>query len=569
VGRGDSKGEQETRRLRSNFEPGTTRWAVRRSQWRALGLTDAEMERPKIAIVNSSSQLSVCFSHLDELSRVVQLAVREAGGLPFEIRTVAPSDFITNAGRQGRYLLPSRDLIVNDIEVAVEGALLDGMICLASCDKTAPAHLMAAGRLNVPTVVVIGGYQGYGTCGGEPCDIEDVFESVGGVATGNISLEQLRAMTDVAVDGPGVCSGLGTANTMHIMCEALGMAMPGSAPVRAGSARMSDAARQAGARIVAMVEENLQPREVLTPSAFENAVMVLLAISGSINAVRHLQGVAVEAEVDVKIHELLEKYADEIPLLCQIRPAGPGRVYQLEQHGGARAVMKRLVSKLHTDALSVTGMTVGGVLEELEVVPDDGFVKTVENPAAPGPALAILRGSLAPEGAIVKMGAFSTDEARFSGRARVFGSQEEALAALERGSIHDGDVLVLRGLGPKGGPGVASASWFTAALSGTELSGKVAIVTDGQLSGLNKGLAVGQVMPEAAEGGPLALVQDGDAIVIDFESRSLDLGVSPEELRHRRDEWLPPEPTPERGWLSVYQQVVQPMSMGAVLGPRD
>jgi dihydroxy-acid dehydratase len=392
---------------------------------------------------------------------------------------------------------------------------------------------------------------------------------VGGVATGNISLEQLRAMTDVAVDGPGVCSGLGTANTMHIMCEALGMAMPGSAPVRAGSARMSDTARQAGARIVAMVEEDLRPRELLTSSAFENAVMVLLAISGSINAVRHLQGVAVEAEVDVKIHELLEKYADDIPLLCRIRPAGPGRVHQLEQHGGARAVMKRLAAKLHTEALTVTGMTVGRVLEELEVAPEDGFVKTVENPAAPGPALAILRGNLAPEGAIVKMGAFSTDEARFSGRARVFGSQQEALEALERGSIRAGDVLVLRGLGPKGGPGVASASWFTAALSGTELSGKVAIVTDGQLSGLNKGLAVGQVMPEAAEGGPLALVQDGDAIVIDFDSRSLDLGVSPEELQRRKDEWTPPEPTPERGWLSIYQQVVQTMSMGAVLGPRD
>ncbi len=232
-------------------------------------------------------------------------------------------------------------------------------------------------------------------------------------------------------------------------------------------------------------------------------------------------------------------------------------------------MMKRLAAKLHTDALTVTGMTVGRELDELEVVPDDGFVKTVENPAAPGPALAILRGNLAPEGAIVKTAAFSTDEARFSGQARVFGSQEEALAALERGSIHAGDVLVLRGLGAKGGPGVASASWFTAALSGTELSGKVAIVTDGQLSGLNKGLAVGQVMPEAAEGGPLALVQDGDAIAIDFENRSLDLEVSPEELERRREEWLPPEPTPERGWLSVYQQVVQPMSMGAVLGPRD
>ncbi|MGH3449604.1 MAG: dihydroxy-acid dehydratase, partial [Haloechinothrix sp.] len=302
--------------LRSNFEPGTTRWAVRRAQWRALGITDEEMTQPKIAVVNSSSGLSSCYIHLDALSRIVQDAIRSAGGLPFEIRTTAPSDFVTSAGRSARYLLPSRDLIVNDIEVMVEGALLDGMVCLSSCDKTTPAHLMAAARLNIPTILVIGGYQASGLCGGKRVDIDDVYESVGSVASGELSLCGLTQLTDAAISGPGVCAGLGTANTMHIVAEALGMTLPGSAPIAAGSDRMNQLAHDAGRRIVRMVEVSLRPREIITAASIANAVTVTVAVGGSVNAIRHLTAIATEAELGLDVVSLFERVAKDVPLLC-------------------------------------------------------------------------------------------------------------------------------------------------------------------------------------------------------------------------------------------------------------
>ncbi len=276
--------------LRSNFEPGTSRWATRRAQWRALGLTDEDMVKPKIAIVNSSSQLAICFSHLDEIARRARRAVQRAGGVAFEVRTAAPSDFITSAGHRGGYILSARDLITNDIEVAVEGALLDGMLCLASCDKTAPGQLMAAARLNIPSVIVACGYQPSGTYRGRHCDIEDVFLAAGHVANGRLTVAELTEMSEQAVLGPGVCAGLGTANTMHLACEALGMALPGTTPVRANSEPMWRAVEQAARRVVEMTAEDLRPRDILTPGAFANAVTTSLAVSGSINSVMHLQG---------------------------------------------------------------------------------------------------------------------------------------------------------------------------------------------------------------------------------------------------------------------------------------
>ena len=292
------------RQLRSNFETGTSRWAVRRAQWRALGLSDADMEKPKIAVINTSSELSSCFSHLDGVSAHVKQAIRQAGGVPFEVRTAAPSDFITSAGHRGGYILPTRDLIANDIEVQVEGALLDGMLCLASCDKTAPGQLMAAARLNIPTIVVVCGYQKSGEYKGHHVDIEEVFLAAGHVASGRVSAEDLTAMADVAVGGPGVCAGMGTANSMHIVCEALGMTLPGSAPVRANSARMMATVAQAGARIVQMVWDDLEPRDILTEHAFHNAAAVMLSLSGSINTVKHLQAIASEARCPVDVYAL-------------------------------------------------------------------------------------------------------------------------------------------------------------------------------------------------------------------------------------------------------------------------
>src|SRR6266487_443893 len=350
--------------LRSNFEPGSPREAVRRAQWKALGLSDEDLLKPKIAVVNSSSELAICFSHLDGVAKVVKEAVREAGGLPFEIRTAAPSDFIISAGAAGGYMLASRDLIVNDMEIAVEGAQLDGMICLSSCDKTPPAHLMAAGRFNIPSILVMCGYQPAGHYEGKHVDIEDVFLGSVQAMFGKLSKDTLRGMCDHAIGGPGVCAGMGTANSMHIVCEALGMALPGSTPVLANSEKMWAAVGESGRRIVEAVLAGVRPRDVLTPEAFANAVMVVLAVSGSINTVKHLQAIAREAECDVDVYELFERYADQVPLLTAVRPNGEHSIEEFEAAGGARAVMKQLESMIHKNAPTITGQTVGESLAD-------------------------------------------------------------------------------------------------------------------------------------------------------------------------------------------------------------
>ena len=549
-------------RLRSNFPVGSTQWAVRRAQWRAMGFTESDMQKPKIAVVNSSSDLSVCFSHLDELAATVKEEIRQAGGLAFEIRTVAPSDFITSAGRSGRYLMPARDLIVNDIEVAVEGAQLDGMVCLSSCDKTTPAHLMAAARLNVPTIVVTGGYQQHGTLDGKQVDIEDVFEKVGAVSAGSMGLGELCRMTDVAVCGVGVCAGMGTANTMHLASEALGMTLPGSTPAVGNGDKVVRYAKEAGRRIVSLIEENLRPRDVLTPAAFENAVVACLAVGGSVNMVRHLQAVAVEAECDVDLYELLDRVGPTTPLLCAVRPNGTTRIEELEAAGGTRAVLRQLGDLIDVDQISVSGESIGKSLNDVCV--NDQIVRHNTSPLKPGPSLILMRGNLAPGGGLLKVGARGTEIA-FHGSAQVFDSQEDALSALSAGSIKPGSVVVLRGLGPVGGPGVASASWFVAALHGSGLGSSVAVLTDGQLSGLNHGVVIGQISPESKAGGPLGLVCDGDPIDIDVPSRRVELCISVAEFESRSTQWLAPSLPREIGWLGMYQQLVEPLTSGAVL----
>ena len=552
-----------SRPLRSNFAPGTPRWAVRRAQWKALGLTDADLEKPKIAVINTSSELSSCFSHLDGVALRVKEAVRAAGGLAFEVRTAAPSDFITSAGRQGRYILPSRDLLVNDIEVQVEGAMLDGMVCLASCDKTAPGQLMAAARLDIPSLVVACGYQPHGHLDGRAVDIEEVYESVGKVGAGHITLERLGAMCDVAIRGPGVCAGMGTANTMHIAAEALGLALPGSTPVLANGERMFAFAEAAGRRIVGMVAEDLKPSAILTPRAFENAVMAGLALSASINLVRHLQAVAAEARCPVDIYELYDRLGPQVPLLAAVRPNGETRIEELEAAGGTRGVMKRLGALIHRDALTVSGRTWG---EEIDAAPEPGAViRTVENPISTKPSVIVMRGNLAPEGSILKLGDASAKQSVFEGRALVFHSQEAALEALKAGRLVPGTVAVLSGMGCRGGPGMALASGFVAAVDGAGLSTTVAVITDGQLSGLNRGIAIGQVAPEAALGGAIGLVRDGDAITIDMGAHRVTLEVSEAELASRRASGEAHRPADERGWLHIYERVVQPITKGAVL----
>lgn len=551
--------------LRSVWPAGSTRWAVRRAQWRSMGIPAEDFAKPKIAVVNSSSGLSSCYAHLDGVSEVVQRAVREAGGLPFEIRTIAPSDFITSAAREGRYLMPSRDLLVNDIEVMVEGALLDGMICLASCDKTAPAQLMAAARLDIPTIVVVCGYQVGAECHGRFVDIDDVYEAVGAVATGASSLPLLTDMTEVAVQGPGVCAGLGTANSMHILAEALGMALPGSAPVRAGSDRMFAFAREAGHRAVQLVADGPRPREILTVSALENAVRVAIAVGASVNTVRHLAAIATEAELGLDVVDAFERLGRGTHLLCAVRPNGPVRTEELEAAGGALGVMKQLGPALAFDARSVNGLTIGEVIARAPQ-PDEAVIRGVDEPVSRLPGLAIIRGSLAPSGAIVKLAAYPEEKMVFEGPAKVFASEADALVALVRGGIGAGDVVILAGLGAKGGPGTVFAAGFVAALNGTDLAGEVALVTDGELSGLNRGVTVGQVMPEAAEGGPLAAARNGDQIRIDMNARVVDLLVDPAEVERRLATWCPPEPPPSLSWLRLYSESVGTMRHGAVVG---
>jgi dihydroxy-acid dehydratase len=553
------------RKLRSNLEPGTALWAGRRAQWRALGLSDADMAKPKIAIVNSSSELSSCFSHLDGVAAELKDAIRAAGGLPFEIRTAAPSDFITSAGRRGAYILPSRDLIAADIEVQVEGALLDGMVGLASCDKTTPGQLMAAGRLNIPTIIAVCGYQASGEYRGQHVDIEEVFLKSGYIASGGITIDELTGMADAAVRSPGVCAGMGTANSMHVVCEALGMALPGSAPVAALSAKMRSQVHACGTRIVEMVWQDLKPRDIITAGSVRNAVTIVLALSGSINCVKHLQAIATEAEVDVDVYRLFADYADKIPLLAAIRPNGPGLIEDFERAGGARAVLKRLERFLDLDARVVSGERLGDVLADV-AVGDEGVIRSVDAPLSKRPAIVICRGSLLPGGGIVRLGGTGERMLTFRGPANIFHSRDEALAGIKAGAVKPGDVVVLRGLGVIGGPGMAMTSAVVFALDGANLIDKVAMITEGQLSGLvNAGLVVGEASPEAAAGGPLAYLENGDTIAIDVSRKVVDLEVPEALMVERRKTPRVFGAQGEQGWLRVYQRTVSPVHEGAVL----
>lgn len=554
------------RALRSNFEPGTTREAVRRAQWKALGLSDADMQKPKIAVVNSSSELAICFSHLDGVAKVVKEAVRAAGGLPFEVRTAAPSDFIISAGGSG-YILPSRDLVVNDMEIAIQGAQLDGMICLTSCDKTPPAHLMAAGRFNIPAILVVCGYQPSGEYRGKHVDIEDVFMGSVQAQFGKLDKAELHEMSNNAIRGPGVCSGMATANSMHVVVEALGMSLPGSAPVAANSDAMFDCARRSGERIVQMVWQDLKPRAILTPGAFRNAVAAVLAVSGSINCIKHLQAVAVESGVDIDVFALFNELGRKVPVLSAVRPNGDDSIEAFDAAGGARAVLKQLESLLDLDVLTATGNTLRDNLAGFRVR-DEEVIRPVSRPFSTKPPIVILHGSLAPESAIVKLGLRDPSRKdKFAGQAIVYDDGFEAIRAISDGAVKPGHVLVVRGMGPKGGPGMAGpASMVVFALYSADLQNDVAFVSDGQLSGLcNKGLTVAEVSPEAAIGGPLGLVENGDLIRIDVDRQTLDLEVDATELAARRERLGVRPLKKSSGWLSIYQQQVQPMSKGAVL----
>lgn len=555
--------------LRSNFPADSALGIARRAQWAALGIPASDLSKPKVAIVNTSSDLAACYAHLDDIVPVLKEELRAAGILPFEIRTTAPSDFVTSAGRAGRYILPSRDLIANDIEAVVEGARLDAMICLSSCDKTTPGHLMAAGRLNIPTIIIPCGYQHSGLAAGGDSDVEEVFLLASKqVVTGEHDDDLLR-MADEAIQGPGVCAGLATANSMHMAAEALGMALPGAAPTRANGERMWQTVRNSVMAIADLIERDIRPRDIITNGSIQNAVRVMLAVGGSINTIKHLQAIAVETGLSVDVWETFREFGRQTPLLCAIRPNGPWLIEDLEDAGGGATILRELLPLLDGDQLTVTGRTVAE--NAADAAPADGTViKPITDPFGTDPAIVVLRGTLAPGGAVAKRPVPDPGPRRFTGPARVFGTREEAIEGISSGKVREGDVAVIRGIGVSGAPGMGMTSAFIFALHARGLAQSVALVTDGQFSGLvNQGVTVGEVSPEAASSGSaLGLVIDDDIIDIDLASGQLDLLVEPEVLAARAPYAPPTDADTGGGMLDQYRELVQPLACGAVLCSR-
>lgn len=552
---------------RSNFPVGSPRWATRRAQWTALGYEGDELQRPKIAVVNSSSKLSPCFSHLDEIAEHISARIRQGGALGFEIRTVAPTDFMMAAGSGGGYVLSSRDLLTNDIEAVVEGAQLDGMICLASCDKTTPGQLMAAGRLNVPTVIVPCGYHASGTKDpSEPQDIEEVFIKAGHVAQGRCTVQQLRDMSDGAILSPGVCTGMGTANTMHIVAEALGMSVTGSAPVAANSPRMWEKVDEAVEAVLTCVQNDIFPRQILTEAAFSNAAAAVLAVGGSINSIKHLQATAAEAGLDLDVGELHRELSAQVRPLAAVRPNGLHSIEQFDEAGGAAGVLQQLGALVERSAETVTGRTMGENLDHAPA-PDQEIIRPLTSPFAEHSLIQIVRGNLAPSGGIVKLSTHERRELRLEGPAVVFEDPAEAIRAVDQGRVVSGDVLVLRGLGVRGTPGMGMASNTVFAVDGAGLTGEVAVVTDGQLSGLvNKGIVVGEVKPEGLPASPLGCVREGDRIHIDVRAGTIELLVTDQELESRMENAEVLQRRASAGaWLKTYAAGVTPLEEGAVL----
>jgi dihydroxy-acid dehydratase len=553
--------------LRSNFPKNSARSITRRAQWVSLGITPEQMDWPKVAIVNSSNDLAACFAHLDDIVPVLKEELLSIGMLPFEVRTAAPSDFITSAGRGGRYILPTRDLMVNDIEVVVEGAQLDAMICLSSCDKTTPAHLMAAGRLNIPTIIIPCGFQHNGLAADGDADIEEVFLLSSQQILGGEVDDEIMRMADQAIRGPGVCAGLATANSMHITAEMLGMALSGSAPVRANSDRMWANVRASAHAIKDLVERDVRPRDIITAASITNAVRTMLAVGGSLNTIKHLQAIAIEAGVDIDVWEAYRLLGRETPLITAIRPNGPHLVEDLEDAGGAATLARTLLPLLDGSVQTADGRSLAE--NAAAARPADGVVvHELDDPYSTDPSLVVVRGSLAGDGAIVKRPIPDPGPRRFTGPARVFSSREEGVEAIANGIVQPGDVTVIRGIGLVGGPGMGMTSAFIFALEARDLGRSVAFITDGQLSGLvNQGIVVGEVSPEAATGGPIGLVQDGDIIDIDLETGRVDLLVDADALA-ARPPFVHVDQVEINGMLDQYRANVQPNACGAVLCSR-
>ncbi|MHA1580284.1 MAG: dihydroxy-acid dehydratase [Candidatus Freyarchaeota archaeon] len=551
--------------MRSDLIKRGVQRCAQRALLKSMGHDDESIEKPWIAIVNSWNEIVPGHVHLRTISRAVKEGVIAAGGTPFEFNTIAVCDGLCQGTMGMRYPLPSRDLIADTIEVMVEAHMFDAMVLIPSCDKTVPGHLMAAARLNIPSVVVTGGPMLPGVYKGQRITTVEMREYVGKFQVGEINEKELKAIEELACPGPGSCSMLGTANTMAAVTEALGMSLPGCATAHAVDAKKIRIARESGKRAVKLLEEGLRPLDVMTLEAFRNAIIVDLALGGSLNAALHIPAIAQEANLDIGL-ETFEELNMRSRHICNLLPSGPYNLKDLDEAGGIPAVMKELSGVLNLDSLTVTGKTVRENIKDVEVIRRE-VIRPLGDPFHPEGGLAILRGNLAPLGSVCKHVAVAERMLIHRGPAKVFESMETAIDALLNNRIDKGDVMVVRYEGPKGGPGMREMHQITSIINGIGLGDRVALVTDGRFSGSTRGAMIGHVSPEAAEGGPIAVVRNGDVISYDIPARRLSLEVSNDELQKRLKEWRlnPPKPKEAKGYLKRYQSLVTSAGRGAVL----
>ncbi len=546
---------------RSNWEYGLAR-ECRRGLVRGMGYTEEEFNRPIVAVVNSWNEYNPGHVHLRNLSERVKQGIREAGGLPFEMMTTGICDGMVL--KNEKYIeLPSRNSIADEVELIVESNMFDAMVMLSTCDSIVPGHLMAAARINIPTIMVTGGYMPMPYLDGKSANYSDLSDNIGKAMKGDY--DKAKALREVShmYSACGACGIMTTANSMCLVAEALGLALPGNSVMSATSADLLQCAYKAGHQVMELLRKNIRARDIITKEAVENAIAAGMAMAGSINLLMHIPAVATEAGLEAEWWRLFDKASNEIPQLVGASPSGPWHLQDVDRAGGSAAVFRELMPKLHGDCLTVTGKTLAENYADAQVY-DREVIKTLDEPYSKSGGLYVLYGSLAPEGGIIKAGAVDVKMRKFSGPAKVFDSLDDAMKALRNNEIKAGDATVLRYLGPKARFGT-TAYTYQKELKGRGLDKSVAIITDGRFSGASSGLSIGYISPEAGLCGPLALVKDGDIIDIDLDERRLDLLVSPEELAERRKAWnwvFPKEKYPP--FLRLFSKCVGSLAKGAV-----
>ncbi len=543
---------------------GTDR-APHRSLFRASGFHPEELKRPLVGIVNSANEIVPGHVHLDSITEAVKTGVRISGGTPIEFPAIAICDGIAMNHAGMHYSLPSREVVADSIELMVEAHCFDALVLITNCDKITPGMMMAAARLKLPAIMVSGGPMLAGIHKGAKIDLSSVFEGVGAARSGRISEQELQEIENKACPGCGSCAGMFTANSMNCMAEALGLALPGNGTIPAVSADRLHLAKEAGIRIMDLLRSGLGTDRILVPEAFDNALAVDMALGCSTNTLLHLTALANECGFRLDLNRVNE-ISERTPQLCLLSPAGTDRIEDLGRAGGVAAVIGELLTAglLNPELLTVTGKTIGETASGAAVT-DRTVIRSVKEPYRPQGGLAVLFGNLAPEGAVVKRGAVAESMQKYTGSARVFDSEETAVEAIHNGTVAAGDVVVIRYEGPRGGPGMREMLAATSVLAGMGLDEKVALITDGRFSGATKGASIGHVSPEAASGGLIGLVRDGDQIIIDLPEHKLELMVSEKELSRRKASWQPPEPKINHGYLKRYARQVSSAGRGAVL----